>query len=388
MSPSRGFPVAEFEARVAAAQALMAARSIDALLLTTEPEVRYFTGYLTRFWESPTRPWFLVVPATGKPVAVIPAIGADLMAKTWLDDIRTWAAPDLQDDGVGLLADTLIAAVGAGGAIGVPGGHETHVRMPLNDYHRLGKALGSIKLRDDDGIMRQLRMVKSQAEIEKISHACAIAGRAFEDVTTFALAGVPLDTVFRSFQMACLHHGADWVSYTAGGAGPDGYDDVISPPTAVPLALGDVVMIDTGVVWDGYFCDYDRNYAIGAPSSVAAGAHSTLMDAVDAGLQAAAPGATASDIYHAMDKVLTGGRADPAGGRLGHGLGMQLTEWPSLIAADHTPLQQGMVLTLEPGIQTRDGRIMVHEENIVITATGAGMLSPRAGTTLSVCEGG
>ncbi|MEZ5876760.1 MAG: aminopeptidase P family N-terminal domain-containing protein [Tepidamorphaceae bacterium] len=74
--PERGFPQAEFAQRTERAQALMAQADLDALLLTTEAEIRYFTGYLTRFWESPTRPWFLIVPAFGKPAAVIPGIGA------------------------------------------------------------------------------------------------------------------------------------------------------------------------------------------------------------------------------------------------------------------------------------------------------------------------
>ena len=56
----RGFPEQEFETRTSRAQALMAKQGIDALLLTTEPDVRYFTGFLTRFWESPARPWFIV----------------------------------------------------------------------------------------------------------------------------------------------------------------------------------------------------------------------------------------------------------------------------------------------------------------------------------------
>ncbi len=76
MTPARGFERSEYEGRVARAQARMAQAGIEALLLTTEPEVRYFTGYLTRFWESPTRPWFLLVPASGAPIAVIPSIGA------------------------------------------------------------------------------------------------------------------------------------------------------------------------------------------------------------------------------------------------------------------------------------------------------------------------
>ena len=77
-----------------------------------------------------------------------------------------------------------------------------------------------------------------------------------------------------------------------------------------------------------------------------------------------------------MDKVLTGGEARTDNGRLGHGLGIQLTEWPSLIPADETVLEPGMVLTLEPGIETRDGNMLVHEENIVITENGARWLSP------------
>lgn len=52
------------------------------LLLTTEPEVRYFSGIHTQFWQSPTRSWFLFVPSSGKPIASIPEIGAALMRQT------------------------------------------------------------------------------------------------------------------------------------------------------------------------------------------------------------------------------------------------------------------------------------------------------------------
>jgi Xaa-Pro aminopeptidase len=62
-------------------------------------------------------------------------------------------------------------------------------------------------------------------------------------------------------------------------------------------------------------------------------------------------------------------------GRLGHGLGMQLTEWPSIIARDHTVLVEGMVLTLEPSVNLIGEKIMVHEENIVIREHGAEFLS-------------
>ena len=239
----RGFPQSEYEARTVKAQALMAQHNLAALLLTTEQEVRYFTGFLTRFWESPTRPWYLIVPASGKPVAVIPSIGAALMGRSWIDDIRTWSSPDLEDDGVSLLADAL-NEVAPNGDVGIPDLHETHLRMPLSDMQRLGD---SVRLTSDFGIIRQLRMVKSEAEIAKIARACEIAGNAFARVPEIARAGVPIEEVFRKFQMLCLDEGADWVPYLSGGAESGGYSDVISPAFEAPLANGDVLMLDTGL---------------------------------------------------------------------------------------------------------------------------------------------
>ena len=373
------FEPAEFHARVARAQAGMEAASLDALLLTTEPEVRYFTGYLTRFWESPTRPWFLIVPRSGAPIAVIPSIGAALMARTWITDIRTWRAPDLVDDGVSLLADTL-NELGPKARIGMPDGHETHVRMPWADLERLKGAVSG-NLVGDAGLMRALRMVKSGAEVALIETICGIAGRAFDRVPEIAGEGIPLQKVFRGFQMLGLEEGADWVPYLAGASAQGGYSDVISPATAEPLRRGDVLMLDTGMVRDGYFCDFDRNFSVGPPSQETLSAHARLIEAVDAGADAARPGATASDIFHVMDNIVTGGAGGSDAGRLGHGLGMQLTEWPSLIPSDHTILLSGMVLTLEPGIETSGG-MLVHEENIVITETGCRFLSPRASTRM------
>ena len=376
--PPRGFPPDEFHARRDRAQALMAEADLDALLLTTEPDIRWFTGFLTRFWESPTRPWFLIVPASGDPVAVIPAIGEALMRATWLSDIRTWPSPAPGDDGVGLLAATLAELTPPSARIGTPSGLESHLRMPLDAWARLGEALAPRRLAGDAGALRRLRLIKSDREVEKIRAACAIAGRAFARIGQEAREGDPLERVFRRFQALCLDEGADWVAYLAGGAGQGGYADVISPATDTPLAQGDVLMLDAGVVHDGHFCDYDRNFSVGSPAPETAAAHARLLAATEAGFAAARPGAAAADLFHAMDAVLTGGAGTAETGRLGHGLGTQLTEWPSLLPHDGTVLEPGMVLTLEPGLQTVPGRLMVHEENIVIRDRGAEWLSPLA----------
>lgn len=382
----RGFSEAEYAGRVQRAQALMAPEGISALLLTTEPDLRYFSGFLTRFWESPTRPWFLIVPASGAPVAVIPSIGQAVMARTWIEDIRTWRAPDPEDDGISLLARTLREVADKAGRIGVPMGIETHLHMPLDSWEGVKAQASGLRFGDDAGIVRALRMVKSEAEIDKVRAACGVADRAFARVPEIAAAGVPLEQVFRQFQMLCLDEGADWVPYLAGASESGGYCDVISPAGPEPLAPGDVLMLDTGLVRDGYFCDFDRNWSVGSASDEVRAAHVRLIEAVQAAADLARPGATAADLFHAMDRIVTGGAGGSDAGRLGHGLGMQLTEGMSLIADDHTVLQPGMVLTLEPGIELAPGRIMVHEENIAIRDGAPEFLSTPAGRDIPVLE--
>ncbi len=384
-APARGFPQAEFEGRVRLAQLLMGERGIDALLVCTEPEVRYFSGFLTPFWQSPTRPWFLVLPCSGKPTAVIPEIGVPLMSTTWVGDIRSWPAPQPEDDGVSLLAETLADAGASRGRIGLPMGPETALRMPLIDYERLRERLSDAAFVDATDVMQSLRMVKSEAEIDKIAAVCRIVSDGFEAVSQNVRPGEKLVDLFTGFRIDLIRRGADEVPYLIGAAAPGGYDNVIAPPSEARLEPGDLLMMDTGAVRDGYFADFDRNYAIGFADDATRKAHATLYAATEAGLEVARPGATCADLFQAMQHVINkaGYRAGNVG-RFGHGLGMGLTEWPSVSANDRTELVAGMVLTLEPGLSIGPRRGMVHEENIVIRAHGAELLSRRASAELPV----
>ena len=372
------FPVSEYEQRLERAQRAMVTAGIDALLFTTEAEVRYFTGFRTLFWQSPTRPWFLIVPATSKPIAVIPGIGEALMRQTWVDDIRCWSSPHVSDDGVSLL----VSALEPYRRIGMPMGRESALRMPLQDYETLRERMRGTEFVDASNLMQRLRMVKSAAEIDKIAAICSIASRSFARASYLFHAGQPLDEAFRAFKIELLKQGAEDVPYLVGGAGQGGYSDVISPPDATPLRKGDVLMLDTGATLKGYFCDFDRNFAIGAASDAARRAHDTLWRATEAGLSAARAGARICDLHRAMLDVIG---SDGGGvGRAGHGLGIQLTEPPSLIAWDETILVPGMVLALEPSMEVGEGRIMVHEEDFIVTDGPPRLLTERAPPELPV----
>ncbi len=392
--PPRGFPVEEFETRTANAQKAMAERRIDAMLLTTEPEVRYFTGFQTLFWLSPTRPWFLVIPASGKPVAVIPSIGDSLMSSTWIDDVRVWSSPNPADDGVSLLIETLREVAGDSAIIGSPMGPETHIRMPAVDFDHVRGQVGASWV-DTTDIVSGLRMVKSENEIAKVAHICSVVSDAFEGLPDLISMGDTEQQAFAKFRIDLLQRGADDVPYLVGSTGPGGFDDIIKAPTARVIGDGDLLLFDTGSVYDGYFSDFDRNFAFGSADDEAKRAYDIVWRATEAGFAAVRPGATTSDLWTAMMQVIdptvasaaatgAGDTGKNAVGRMGHGLGMQVTEWPSNTQTDGTVLQEGMVLTLEPAMTWAPGKMMVHEENLVVRADGAEWLSRRAAPELPV----
>lgn len=383
MHAERGFPDDEFQSRTERAQAAMAADGVDAIIVCTEPEVRYFTGFHTPFWQSPTRPWFTVVPASGKPVAVIPGIGAPSMRDTWIDDVRTWSSPQPNDDGITLLADTVVELAGAGARVGVPMGPETHMRMPLGDVDRLRSLLGDFA--DVTDIIRGLRMVKSEREIAKHATICSIVSDAFDRLPEIVGTGMSERAAFQAFRAEILAQGADDVPYLVGATGPGGIDDIIRQPSDRLIADGDLLIFDTGSTYDGYFSDFDRNFAFGHADQGAKDAYRAVWEATEAGFAACKPGATTTDVFNAMNTVLkANGSLGNDVGRMGHGLGMQVTEWPSHTATDETPIEANMVLTLEPGLVWAPGKAMVHEENIVVRADGAEWLSRRAASELPI----
>ena len=385
-TPPRGFDDTEFAARCTHLQAAMAQADVGAVLLTSEAEIRYFTGFMTQFWQSPTRPWFVVIPSSGKPIAIIPSIGMPLMRQCYTENIISWASPAANDDGITLLADVIHKHVGKDGRLGMLMGRETAVRMPLADLFGLQQRLGTTHLHDMTADIQKIRMVKSPAEQVKLRHICGLVSDVFADVPRWLQPGMSFDSCFRHFKIDALERGVDDVSYLVGGVGVGGYDDIIAPPVSKAMAIGDVFMFDTGCVWDGYFSDFDRNFSIGRASTEAQDAHKKLFDATEAALSILRPGITAADLYTSMDEIL---RPDQSAsgedvGRYGHGLGIQLTEAPSNVAWDTTKITAGMALTIEPSISYGDGFMMVAEENLLVHDDHVELLTKRAPRDLPV----
>ena len=166
---ARGFDQSEFAARHERAQAEMTARSLDAVVVTAPPNWRYFAGFATQFWESPTRPWFLVLPRDGEPVAVIPTIGEPGIARTWVKDIRTWPAPQPEDDGVSMMAEVLADCPRRFGRVGWEMGRESIIRMPIADFDRIRSACSGIEFADASPLIWRLLNTRKRATFTPIS---------------------------------------------------------------------------------------------------------------------------------------------------------------------------------------------------------------------------
>ena len=377
--PQRGFSQSEFEQRAQKAQRIMNEEKLDAILLTTEPNVRYFSGFLTQFWQSPTRPWFLIVPREGELIAVIPEIGRAGMESTWVNDIRTWASPCPEDDGITLLAQALSEVTMRFGRIGMTLGQESHLRMPVNNFKQMTEKISPTEIVDVALHLHRLKKIKSEAEILKIEHICQITSGAFENLPSQIRIGETQRQICLKLRQDILERGGDNSPYLIAGSGSGGYDNIIMGPTESVLENGHVLIIDTGSTFDGYFCDFDRNFAFGKLPEETRRAYDTVYRATDVGIETARPGKTTSDVWQAMWSVLEkGGALGNSVGRMGHGLGMELTEWPSVMPGDDTLLEPGMVLTIEPGMSFAPGKEMVHEENILITEESARILTSRA----------
>ncbi len=374
----RGFEDSEFEIRLTRAQEIMYRRNLDAILVTTPQNIRYFTGFDSQFWESPTRPWFVVVPREGRPIAVVPEIGASEMQKTWVEEVRSWPAPIPEDDGISLLSDTVNSLPNRFNVIGAELGREMALRMPVNDFLKLRTFINRPIL-DGSPALWEIRMVKTKSEIHRIGHICKLASKSYQDLSKNLNIGETERDAARKLRIDLARRGADSTPFLPVVSGQGGVSQIVCGPTDRKLENGDILFIDTGSTYDGYFCDFDRNFAIGKISDQAMKVHDLLWKATEMGIAASVPGATTEDVWFAMNKIIEEGSVKGNNaGRLGHGVGLQLTEPPSHRAGDKTKLMPNMVITIEPGLEYLPGKMLVHEENIVVTEDGPQLLTMRA----------
>lgn len=388
------FPPIEYENRIEKARRLMRKCAVDALLVTSEQNLRYFVGDPSATPHGTTRPRFLLIPASGESVAIVP-VGIDQFYRetTWVQNCLTWPSPNPKDEGVSTLSKALRDLLADHARIGVELGAESRLGLPAGDFLRVVDAIKPRVFVDaSDQIFTALRMVKSALEVDRIRTVCRLVSEAFDTLPAKLCLGMTEREACRVFELECFTRGIEKTTRIQGVSGRGGYTRPYGVPSNKVLSDRDLLFIDAGCLFDFYWSDFDRHFAFGTPDPHTQEAYKLVWNATEAGIAAVKPGVPVCDIWTAMSDVLnnTKTRGKPTNiGRMGHSMGLWMPELPSVQPDDKTVLKPGMIINVEPStayLSYYDGspKLMLHEEVVVVTQTGAELLTSRASRMIPV----
>lgn len=382
------FPAEEFHERVRRARALMEEAELDALLVSSKPNVVYFSGIRTINWLSNHRPLAVLVSRDPQ-LPVVTILPSNLVEvseySSWVQEIRPWGKRpglDIAADPVTAIRLTCEELGITQGKIGLELSYGHRIGMAQQDHADLMSGLPALELVDAGPLLWQLRMIKSDREIEALRKVCDATSMAFTrafsemapGMTERELAGIVMSEL--SIQ---THEPTGFVMVRSG---PSKYGMVNSEAFEKPLEHGDLVVVDIGGSYHYYWSDFMRMACIGPPSAEQRRFFDAELASQQAGVDAVRPGIPLADIYHAAYQVLIEhGMAEHLVGRMdrvGHGVGLDMHEHPSITPSSELISQPNMVLTIEPIFwDLPDHRIgnFAIEDIVVVTETGHEVLS-------------
>jgi len=377
------FPKEEYLKRLDNIHKKLENENIDAIVITSPANFRYFSGLDSNFWESPTRPWFLIISKNGKIKALVPSIGLSAIESTFIKDIEVWQSPNPKDEGTSLLKK-IIKTFPKNSNIGFELGMETYLRMSIKEFLKIKKDLQEYNFIDSTNIIWSLRKIKSDLEIKNIEKVCSITSKVFNNLINKISLGMSEREIATIFKKDLINNGVDYIMYLSCASGINGYNQIICNPSEKKIGDGDILIIDTGSTLNGYYCDFDRNFGFGNINQKSLDAYNKLWNATEKTLEIIKPGISCKEVYESLSKNLFSSNVKSSVGRMGHGFGLQLTEPPSIMIDDNTILEKNMILALEPSIEIENDLMLVHEENILITQNGNRLLSSRTPKELPV----
>ena len=354
-----------FADRLATARNLLGARDAAALLIGVGSDLRYLTGYAAHVSERLT---LLVVPRTGKPALIAPrleAMGASASpaGAAGLIEIILW---DETDNPYALVARHLapvLASEPIGRLLVDPGLWALHL---LALQHATAGRVFALATE----VTRELRIVKTAAEIEHLRAAAHAADRVIARIARGSLVGRTEADVGREVGERLVAEGHAAAAFAIVGSGPNS----ASPHHLAgdrAIGAGEPIVLDIGGVLDGYCSDVTRTLWVTGgdpargPDPAFSSAYDLVQEANAAATAAVRPGVACAELDEVARGVIRdGGYADAFIHRLGHGIGLDGHEEPYLVAGNTEPLRQGMTFSIEPGVYLA-GRFGVRIEDIV-----------------------
>ena len=372
MSNYQVFPYSEYVQRWRRVQKLLRRHDLDALLITEPLNYHYFSGSTPSF--SYARCTVMVIPQERKPVIIAHEfVEESTRRETWVKDIRFYE--NLVEDHIREITSVFQDLALVDGRIGAELGFEQRLGLSYNDFQALKRKLPHITFTDASSLLWELRMVKSSAEIQCAREACQITSEAFQRCFESITIGMTEKEIGDLFTSTITELGGShpWCFINSG---PYNYDVISGAPTNHQVCKGNVLWIDGGCKYHGYNSDFCRIAVMGKPSEKQKAMYSTTLQLTELCIEAIRPGVKASDIARicAVELERRGLDLTFRAGRLGHGIGLMLTEPPHIANYDSTVLEPGMIITIEPGFVTDYG-VFQAEENILVTLDGYEVLS-------------
>ena len=338
--------------------AATAAAGLDALLISPGADLRYLTGYDAHPLERLT---CLVVPATGEPFLVVPALERPAAEVVPGLDVELVSYGET-DDAYALVAERL------------PGATRVAVdnHMWAEKLLAFRRALPGADPSLAGEVLANLRMRKSPDEVESLRRAGAAIDEVHRRMGEWLRPGRTEREVAADIADAIVAAGHATAEFVIVGSGPNGaspHHDV-SDRTIEP---GDPVVVDIGGrMADGYCSDCTRTYAVGEPPAEFAAYYDVLLRAQRAQTEAVRPGVTAHDLDAIGRDIITeAGYGEYFIHRTGHGIGLEVHEEPYIVAGSDRPLEPGMAFSVEPGIYL-PGRHGARIEDIVVCTEDGG----------------
>lgn len=346
--------------RLGAAQQTVQAAGIDALFVTPGADLRYLTGYPAIVLERLT---CLVVPRTGDPVLVVPALEEPAAQASPAADLGIEILPWQEtDDPFLLVADRLSGSLGE-----EPRRVAVANRMWAEHALRLQAALPGVDLQLGGPILRALRIRKGADEVASLRAAGAAIDRVHARMAEWLRPGRTEAQVGRDIADAIVAEGHESVEFTIVGSGPNSASPHHHLSERV-IERGDVVVVDIGgVMPDGYCSDSTRTYlAGGEPDEEFQRLYQVLALAQDMARRGVRPRIPAERVDEIARDLITGaGYGEHFIHRTGHGIGLEAHEDPYIVAGNSELLQAGMAFSIEPGIYL-PGRYGARIEDIVV----------------------
>ena len=227
-------------------------------------------------------------------------------------------------------------------------------RITVSRYNEIKGLFPSVFVSCDgslDKAINEIRVIKSREQADKIIKAQRISERAFDHILSFIDEGKTEKEIAFELEYFMLRNGADALSFeTIAVSGKNS-----SLPHGVPsdkkIERGDFITMDYGAVVDFYHSDMTRTVAFGEVSSKQAAVYETVLKAQEAGLEKIRPGIACKDVDAvSRDIIKQAGYGEYFGHGLGHGVGVEIHEKPTLNPSSADILTPGHIVTVEPGI--------------------------------------